>query len=197
MDLRLKNEWFLRRRSIFQIHFCPYGRILGANLTARDVLIPNLACGYHQEMIFSALESQTNAFYKLRHKIKWGRISRTQNWAYYMTKGQNFTPIGTTDAINSTISISHGAGKPPPFPPPFLKHNFASQGSPIDTQMLFYGIFRVLHNIPHIYDSFSRFPPPFPPPIFAIFKKFRKNAKFFLIIIFWENALFSRSRPIS
>ena len=104
----------------------------------------------------------------VRHKIngggrKWGRISRTQNRAYYMTKGQNFTPIGTTDAINSTISINHGAGKPPPFPPPFLKHNFASQGSPIDTQILFYGIFRVLHNIPHIYDPFSRFPPPFLP----------------------------------
>ena len=72
MDLRFKNERFLKRRSIFQIHFGRYDRILGANLTARDVLIPNLACGYHQEMIFSALESQTNVFYKLRHKIKWG-----------------------------------------------------------------------------------------------------------------------------
>ena len=165
----------MKRRSIFQIHLCPYDRILGANLTARDVLILNVACRYHQEMIFSALESQTNVFYKLRHKIKWGRVSRTQNWAYYMTKGQNFTPIGTTDAINSTISISHGAGKPPPFPPLFLKHSFASQGSPIDTQILFYGIFRVLHNILYIYVSFSRFPLPFPHPFLPYSKSSGKR----------------------
>ena len=88
-----------------------------------------------------------------------GRISRTQIWAYYMTKGQTFTPNRAIDAINGTISTNHGAGKPPPF----LKHNFASQGGPFDTQMLFYGVFRVLQNIPHIYDPFSRFPPPFLP----------------------------------
>ena len=164
-------------------------------MTARDVLIPNLACGYHQEMIFSALESQTNAFYKLRQKIKWGRkwgrISRTQNRAYYMTKGQNFTSIGTTDAINSTISISHGAGKPPPFPPPFLKHNFASQGSPIDTQMLFYGIFRVLHNISHIYDPFSRFPPPFLP----YSKSSGKTLNFFYLSFFEKMLCFRDPDP--
>ena len=111
-----------------------------------------------------------------------------------MTKGQNFTPIGTTDAINSTISINHGAGKPPPFPPPFLKHNFASQGSPIDTQILFYGIFRVLHNISHIYDPFSRFPPPFPPPFLPYSKSSGKTLNFlYLKVVIPEVVTRSRS----